>query len=926
VAWAGGSKTVMSRKFVYTFANGKSDGNSSMKFLLGGKGANLCEMTNLGLPVPPGFTITTECCEYFEKQQGKYPEEVYAQVDAGLKVVEQAMGQRWGDESKPLLLSIRSGAAASLPGMMDTVLNLGLTDATTRAFAAATGQEGFVWDSYRRFIAMYSNVVGQCDMEPFEHELWDTKKRIGVKADCDIPVSELKRICEVYKGIYAKQKGQPFPQDPKLQLWESINAVFRSWGNPRAVRYRKMNMIKGLVGTAVNVQAMVYGNYNNKSATGVCFSRNPANGDPRFYGEWLVNAQGEDVVAGIRTPQQITKEASVFWASEHNVSEHERASKYPSMEESMPVLFKELVDLKNLLENHFRDMQDMEFTIQDGKLFFLQTRNGKRTTPAAVKIAMDMVNEGLISKKEAVMRIDAEQVDQLLHPYIDPKAKLNVLAKGLPASPGAAVGQVVFTANSAEEWKAAGKKVIMVRTETSPEDLGGMDAAQGILTARGGMTSHAAVVARGMGKCCVCGVSELVVDYKAKTATIHGTVMREGDWISINGTKGDVILGQAPLVKPNLDGPFGTILKWASEFRRLGVRANADTPKDAATAQNFGAEGIGLCRTEHMFFDGDRIDAVREMILATDEAGRKKALQKIIPYQRADFVGIFKAMKGMPCTVRLLDPPLHEFVPHDEKAQRELGAKLGMTPAQVAKRVKDLSEFNPMLGHRGVRLGLTYPEIYDAQCVAIFEAAVDVQKETGMQISPEIMIPLVGKVEELSIMKKRCIAIGEEILANRKMRDFHYTVGTMIEVPRAAVTADKIAEEAEFFSFGTNDLTQMGCGFSRDDSAAFLKDYVKLGVYERDPFQVLDQDGVGLLLQMAVQKGRSTKPMLKCGICGEHGGEPHSVKFCHRVGLNYVSCSPFRVPVAILAAGQAAIEEENALAAQRKAIAKSSRL
>lgn len=916
----------MSRKFVYPFANGKSEGQSSMKYLLGGKGANLCEMTNLGLPVPPGFTITTECCEYYEKSGGKYPEEVTAQVEEAMRIVEQSMGQKWGDPKKPLLLSVRSGAAASMPGMMDTVLNLGLTDSTVRAFAAATGQDAFVWDSYRRFIAMYSNVVGQCDMEPFEHELWGTKKRIGVTADCDIPVSELKRICEVFKGIWQKQKGSAFPQDPHSQLWESINAVFRSWGNPRAVRYRKMNLIKGLVGTAVNVQAMVYGNFNNNSATGVCFSRNPANGDPRFYGEWLVNAQGEDVVAGIRTPQQITKEASLEWAGEHSIPESDRRSKFPSMEETMPKLFGQLVDLKNLLEKHFRDMQDMEFTIQDGTLYFLQTRSGKRTTSAAVRIATDMVNEGMISKREAVMRVNAEQVDQLLHPFIDPKASVEILAKGLPASPGAAVGQIVFTAEAAEHWKAEGKNVIMVRTETSPEDLGGMDAAQGILTARGGMTSHAAVVARGMGKCCVCGVSEMVVDYKAKTATIKGKVLGEGEWISINGTKGDVILGKAPLVKPDLHGPFGIILKWASEYRRLGVRANADTPKDAQTAFQFGAEGIGLCRTEHMFFDGDRIDAVREMILATDTAGRKKALEKIIPYQRADFVGIFKAMRGAPCTIRLLDPPLHEFVPHDQKAQEDLARKLGLSAAHVAKRVQALSESNPMLGHRGVRLGITYPEIYDAQCVAIFEAAVDVQQETGMKISPEIMIPLVGKVEELSIMKKRCITVGEGILAKRGARDFHYTVGTMIEVPRAAVTADKIAEEAEFFSFGTNDLTQMGCGFSRDDSASFLKDYVKQGIYDRDPFQVLDQEGVGELLRMAVQKGRATKPMLKCGICGEHGGEPNSVKFCHRVGLNYVSCSPFRVPVAILAAGQAAIEEEDELAAQRKAISRSSRL
>eukprot|EP01062_Namystynia_karyoxenos_P018626 TRINITY_DN1694_c0_g1_i2.p1 TRINITY_DN1694_c0_g1~~TRINITY_DN1694_c0_g1_i2.p1 ORF type:complete len:917 (+),score=426.08 TRINITY_DN1694_c0_g1_i2:100-2850(+) len=916
----------MTTMYVYPFVDGHSPGNAKMKFTLGGKGANLCEMMNMGLPVPPGFTITTDCCEYYSKHEGTYPAEVHSQVEAALAQVERSMGQRWGDQEKPLLLSVRSGAAISMPGMMDTVLNLGLTDVTTVAFAAASGQEAFVWDSYRRFIAMYSNVVGQCDMEPFEHELWETKKRIGVGADCDIPVNELKRICGVYKEIYRKQKGHDFPQDPKLQLWESINAVFRSWDNPRAIKYRQLNHVKGLKGTAVNVQAMVYGNYNNKSATGVCFSRNPANGDPRFYGEWLVNAQGEDVVAGIRTPQQITKEASLEWASEHGIPEQDRRTKFPSMEESMPQLYQELVGLKNKLELHFRDMQDMEFTIQDGKLYFLQTRNGKRTTPAAVRIATDMVQEGLITKKEAVMRIDCNQVDQLLHPYIDAKAKVHTLCKGLPASPGAAVGQIVFTAPDAERWRADGKQVIMVRVETSPEDLGGMDAANGILTARGGMTSHAAVVARGMGKCCVCGVGDLVVDYKSKSCTIKGERFVEGDWISLNGTKGTVIKGKAPLVKPDLSGPFGTILKWASEVRRLGVRANADTPKDAAVAFGFGAEGIGLCRTEHMFFEGDRIDAVREMILATDTAGRKQALKKIVPYQRADFKGIFEAMKGQPCTIRLLDPPLHEFVPHDEKTQKELAVKLGLDAAFVAARVRSLSEFNPMLGHRGVRLGLTYPEIYDAQCEAIFEAACDVKQETGMNIAPEIMIPLVCKVEELAIMKKRCIAVGEGIVARRGVRGFNYSVGTMIEIPRACVTADQIAAEAEFFSFGTNDLTQMGCGFSRDDAGSFLKEYVNLGIYEHDPFQVLDQQGVGELLKMAVQKGRSVRGQLKCGICGEHGGEPSSVKFCHRVGLNYVSCSPYRVPVAILAAGQAAIEEENAIQQQRLAVARSAKL
>eukprot|EP01059_Diplonema_ambulator_P025706 TRINITY_DN42792_c0_g1_i1.p1 TRINITY_DN42792_c0_g1~~TRINITY_DN42792_c0_g1_i1.p1 ORF type:complete len:929 (+),score=381.19 TRINITY_DN42792_c0_g1_i1:139-2787(+) len=882
-------------------------------------------MVNLGLPVPPGFVITTETCDFYNRHAGVYPEEVKSQVAEAVKRVEEEMGLTFGDNHRPLLFSVRSGAAVSMPGMMDTVLNLGLNDVAVPAFAKQTKNEQFVWDSYRRFIAMYSNVVGGCNMEPYEHELWETKKRLGVKADCDITVKELKRICGIYKGLYEEQQNKPFPQDPAQQLWEAITAVFRSWNNPRALKYRELNSITGLKGTAVNVQAMVYGNYNNNSATGVCFSRNPSNGDSRFYGEWLVNAQGEDVVAGIRTPQQITKEASVEWAVSHSISEATRSGTYPSMEERMPACYVELVRLKNLLEKHFRDMQDMEFTIQDGKLFFLQTRNGKRTTQAAVKIATDMVNEGLIDKKEAVMRIDCKQIDQLLHPYIDPKAKATQLAKGLPASPGAGVGQIVFTASDAEEWKLRGKSVIMVRVETSPEDLSGMHAANGILTARGGMTSHAAVVARGMGKCCVCGVSDLVIDYNKKTCTIGSKALKEGDWISLDGTLGRVLDGKVPLVKPSLGGPFGDILKWATSIRTMGVRANADTPKDAATAFSFGAEGIGLCRTEHMFFEGDRIDAVREMILATDTEGRSSALKKILPYQKEDFVGIFKAMQGHPCTLRLLDPPLHEFVPHDAASQADLAKKLGVPTSVVSERVLSLLEANPMLGHRGVRLGLTYPEIYDTQVEAIFEAACDVIQQTGLKITPEIMIPLVGKVEELAIMKERCIKMGESILAARGVK-MNYQVGTMIEVPRACVTADEIAKEAEFFSFGTNDLTQMGCGFSRDDAGSFLKEYVKLGIYTSDPFQVLDQGGIGQLIKMAVQKGRGVKHNLKCGICGEHGGEPSSVKFCHRVGLNYVSCSPYRVPVAIVAAAQAAIEEEREFVARRHAIAKSSKL
>ena len=915
----------MTTQYVYGFGGGKSEGHASMKQLLGGKGANLCEMTRLGLPVPPGFVITTETCDVFNKNGGVYPAEVREQVTASIANVEAQMGLKFGTKSRPLLFSVRSGAAVSMPGMMDTVLNLGLNDETVPAFAREIGNEKFVWDSYRRFLAMYANVVGGCDMEPFEHELWETKKRIGVKADCDLTLVELKRICGVYKGLFSRQCKRALPQDPTEQMWEAITAVFSSWNNPRAVKYRAMNHIRGLKGTAVNVQAMVYGNYDNESATGVCFSRNPSDGDSRFYGEWLVNAQGEDVVAGIRTPQQITKEASVAWSVAHGVSEQDRRTTFPSMEERMPACFKELVHLKNLLEKHFRDMQDMEFTIQQGKLYFLQTRTGKRTTMAAVQIAKDMVTEGLIDKKEAIMRIDCNQIDQLLHPFIDPKQKVTVLGKGLPASPGAGVGQVVFTADAAEAWKAQGKAVIMVRTETSPEDLGGMDAAEGILTARGGMTSHAAVVARGMGKCCVSGVSELVVDYKNKRATLGQRVIREGDWLSLNGTTGRVLDGKAKLVKPTLSGPFGELLSWASAIRRLGVRANADTPRDAATAFGFGAEGIGLCRTEHMFFEEDRIDAVREMILAEDEAGRRHALAKILPYQRNDFVGILKAMQGHPCTIRLLDPPLHEFVPHDHAAQAHLASKLGISTDAVARRVRALSEANPMLGHRGVRLGLTYNEIYDVQVEAIFEAACDVKLSTGMDIVPEIMIPLVGKVEELSIMKERCIAVGERVLERRGVK-MAYQVGTMIEVPRACVTADEIAREAEFFSFGTNDLTQMGGGFSRDDSGAFLKHYQKLGIYHHDPFQVLDQGGIGELVKMAVQKGRATRGNLKIGICGEHGGEPSSVKFFHKTGLNYVSCSPYRVPVAIVAAAQAQVEEERAVAAARKAISRGSKL
>jgi len=815
-------------------------------------------------------------------------------------------------------VSVRSGAAISMPGMMDTVLNLGLNDKVVARWAEKSGNDRWVWDSYRRFIAMFSNIVGQLNMEPFEELLDETKHELdssnplpgGRKhADCDIPVAKLKEIAGKYKEFYRQQMGYDFPQGPLAQLWLAINAVFGSWDNSRAIKYREMNNIKGLLGTAVTVQSMVFGNYDNTSATGVAFSRNPSNGTNEFYGEYLINAQGEDVVAGIRTPQQITLAGSREWAQRMGVSEEDRASKFESMEESMPDCYKELVRIKNILEKGQADMQDMEFTIEQNIVYFLQTRVGKRTAAAAAKIAVDMVDEGLIDKREAVMRMDGKQVTQLLLPSFKAGAARTLIAKGLPASPGAAVGQIVFTAADAESWKKEGKKTIMVRQETSPEDLGGMDAAEGILTARGGMTSHAAVVARGMGKCCIAGCGDL--DIKQKTMKIGDKVWQEGDWISLDGTAGEVLDGQVPLQPAEVsDGPFSKIMKWADEFRTLGVRTNADTPKDAAKALEFGAEGIGLVRTEHMFFEGDRIDAVREMMLADTKEDRVAGLKKIFPYQREDFKNLFKVMAGRPVTLRLLDPPMHEFMPHEKEAQELLAPKIGKTAEWIAARVHSLEECNPMLGHRGVRLGLTYPEIYETQVEAIFEAACDVVAERGAPPVVEVMIPLVGKVEELRIMKEKCVAMADTVLKRRDCPQMEYKMGTMIEVPRAALTADKIAAEAEFFSFGTNDLTQMGCGFSRDDSGVFLKEYVRLGIYDEDPFQALDQDGIGQLVEIAVQKGRATRPGMKCGICGEHGGEPSSVKFCHRVGLDYVSCSPFRVPVAIIAAAQAAIEEE----------------
>lgn len=907
------------KKYVYYFGGQKADGNREMKELLGGKGANLAEMVNLGIPVPPGFTITTEVCGIYQATKG-VSQEVVEQVKESVRRVEAEMGTKFGDVDNPLLFSVRSGAAASMPGMMDTVLNLGMNKATVEAWIRrAPNLERFVYDSYRRFITMYADIVMQVGREDFEKAIDHMKEKRGTKFDTDLTAKDLKELVDTYLLLFQRKTGIPFPQDPMTQLFAAVNAVFRSWGNPRAVIYRRLNNITGLLGTAVNVQAMVFGNINDRSATGVAFSRSPSTGENFFFGEYLVNAQGEDVVAGIRTPQQIGYDLSLRWAKNHGVSEEERRRRYPSMEETMPENYKLLCEIRTKLEKHYRDMQDIEFTVQDGRLWMLQCRNGKRTIHAAVRIAIEMVQEGLITKEEAVLRIDPSQVDHLMHPNIEPSAakENKPIAKGLAASPGAAVGQIVFDAESAKEWSAKGKKVIMVRLETSPEDLAGMDAACGILTARGGMTSHAAVVARGMGKCCVSGCGDLVI--QDKQFTLNGRVFREGDYITLDGSKGLIYVGQLKLQSPTLKGNFETILSWCREMKRLGVRANADTPHDAAKARSFGAEGVGLCRTEHMFFEGTRIDAIREMILADTLEGRKVALQKLLPLQRGDFAGIFRAMKGLPVTIRLLDPPLHEFVPHDDAAQAELAQKLGVSVEKIRNRVKSLHEMNPMLGHRGCRLGITYPEIYNIQVQAIMEAAVAVSAE-GCEVMPEIMIPLVGKKEELVFTKQQAVKTAEATLAAAGRR-VHYIIGTMIEVPRAAITADQIAQEADFFSFGTNDLTQMGCGFSRDDAASFLRHYGELGIYTRDPFQSLDEEGVGELVRIAVQKGRRVKPMLKLGICGEHGGDPTTIRFCHNVGLNYVSCSPFRVPVATVAAAHAALKEKRAAAAAYKAIA-----
>ena len=905
------------KKRVYTFGNGKAEGNAQMRELLGGKGANCAEMNLVGVPVPPGFTITTEVCnEYYQVGQEKIVEELTAEVNAAVAHVEGLMNCKFGDPKNPLLVSVRSGARASMPGMMDTILNLGLNDVVAEGMVAKTNNPHFVYDSYRRFVQMYGDVVlgmkpvNKTDIDPFEAIIDEVKEIRGVKLDKDLNVEELKLLVARFKTAIKEQTGKDFPDDPIEQLWGAICAVFRSWMNERAILYRKMEGIPDEWGTAVSVMAMVFGNMGETSATGVCFSRDAATGENLFNGEYLVNAQGEDVVAGIRTPQQITLEGSRRWAALQGISEEERASKYPSMEEAMPALYAELNTIQQKLEDHYRDMQDMEFTVQEGKLWFLQTRNGKRTGTAMVKIAMDMVREGKITEKEAIMRCEPQKLDELLHPVFDKDAlkKAKVITQGLPASPGAACGQIVFHADDAQEWHANGHKVIMVRIETSPEDLAGMSAAEGILTARGGMTSHAAVVARGMGKCCVSGAGAIQVDYKAKTVKIEGVTYKEGDYISLNGSTGQVYAGEIPTKAAELSGDFKALMDLCDKYTNLQVRTNADTPHDAAVARAFGAKGIGLTRTEHMFFDDQKIIAMREMILAKDSAGREKALAKLLPYQKADFKGILDAMDGLPVNIRLLDPPLHEFVPHDLKGQEQMAKEMGVSVEEIQTRVAQLAENNPMLGHRGCRLGITFPEITAMQTRAILSAACELKKE-GKNPMPEIMVPLIGILYELKQQKEIIQRVAKEVFAEYGI-EVEFEIGTMIEIPRAALTADRIATEAQYFSFGTNDLTQMTFGYSRDDIASFLPAYLEKKILKVDPFQVLDQNGVGQLIKMAVEKGRAVRPGLRTGICGEHGGEPSSVKFCARVGMNYASCSPFRVPIARLAAAQAAVEDE----------------
>ncbi|WP_195371283.1 MULTISPECIES: pyruvate, phosphate dikinase [Parabacteroides] len=906
----------MEKKRVYTFGNGKAEGKADMRNLLGGKGANLAEMNLIGVPVPPGFTITTDVCsEYYELGQEKVVELLKSDVEKAIANVETLMNSKFGDVENPLLVSVRSGARASMPGMMDTILNLGLNDEVVEGLTRKTGNARFAWDSYRRFVQMYGDVVlgmkptSKEDIDPFEAIIEEVKEAKGVKLDNELTVDDLKVLVAKFKAAVKKQTGNDFPTCAYEQLWGAVCAVFNSWMNERAILYRQMEGIPAEWGTAVTVQAMVFGNMGETSATGVCFSRDAGNGEDLFNGEYLINAQGEDVVAGIRTPQQITKIGSQRWAERAGIPEAERVAKYPSMEEAMPEIYKELDALQTKLENHYRDMQDMEFTVQEGKLWFLQTRNGKRTGSAMVKIAMDLLHQGMIDEKTALARIEPNKLDELLHPVFDKAAlkKAKVLVKGLPASPGAATGQIVFFAEDAAEWHAAGKQIVLVRIETSPEDLAGMAVAEGILTARGGMTSHAAVVARGMGKCCVSGAGGLNIDYKKKTIEVGGVTLKEGDFLSINGSTGEIFEGKIETTAAELSDDFAELMKLADKYTKLQVRTNADTPHDAEIARAFGASGIGLCRTEHMFFEGEKIKAMREMILAEDAEGRKNALKKILPYQQADFKGIFKAMHDLPVTVRLLDPPLHEFVPHDLKGQEEMAVAMGVSVKTIQQRVESLCEHNPMLGHRGCRLGNTYPEITEMQTRAILGAALELKKE-GIVAKPEIMVPLTGILYEFKEQEKVIRDTAEKLFAEAGDR-IEFKVGTMIEIPRAALTADRIASSAEFFSFGTNDLTQMTFGYSRDDIASFLPIYLEKKILKVDPFQVLDQNGVGQLVRMATEKGRAIRPDLKCGICGEHGGEPSSVKFCHRVGLNYVSCSPFRVPIARIAAAQAAIED-----------------
>jgi pyruvate,orthophosphate dikinase len=882
-------------KWVYAFGGGKSAGRASMRNLLGGKGAGLAEMAHLGLPVPPGFTITTEVCTYFYAHDKAYPKDLKAQVAAALAEVGRITGKKFGDGENPLLVSVRSGARASMPGMMDTVLNLGLNDVTAAALAEKSRDRRFALDSYRRFITMYSDVVLGIEHHHFEEILDDHKDRNGYTLDTDLNADDWDQIIDRYKARVADESGEPFPQDPHAQLWGAIGAVFGSWMNQRAITYRRLHAIPESWGTAVNVQAMVFGNMGETSATGVAFTRNPSTGAKKLYGEFLINAQGEDVVAGIRTPQEITEEAR-----------KEAGSQKPSMERAMPEVFAELKRIHAALERHYRDMQDLEFTVEQGKLWMLQTRSGKRTAQAALRIAVDLANEKLISRNEAVARIDAAALDQLLHPTIDPNAERKVLATGLPASPGAACGEIVFSSDDAETLRGQGHKVILVRVETSPEDIHGMHAAEGILTTRGGMTSHAAVVARGMGKPCVSGAGALRVDYRAQTMTAGGVTLKKGDILTIDGSTGQVLAGRVPMQEPALAGEFATLMKWADGVRKLKVRANADTPADARAAIKFGAEGIGLCRTEHMFFDEDRIRAVREMILAEDEKSRRVALAKLLPMQRADFVELFKIMGRLPVTIRLLDPPLHEFLPHSEEEIAEVAAAMGADPKRLADRARELHEFNPMLGFRGCRLAIAYPEIAEMQARAIFEAAVEAERATGVKVAPEIMVPLIASKAELDLVKACIDAMAQTVAAESKAK-LTYQVGTMIELPRAALKAGEIAETAEFFSFGTNDLTQTAFGISRDDAASFLNIYTAKGILPADPFVSIDRDGVGELIRIAAERGRKVRKNLKLGICGEHGGDPASVAFCHEVKLDYVSCSPFRVPIARLAAAQAAL-------------------